>query len=271
MGTKPSNLLGENIQKRILKKFLEPWKRREDVLGILLVGSYATGLNTNQSDIDVCIILRDTARHWQRGNIIISGFLIEYGAYTVSYLEQLQERDLRNGKRLRTRMLATGQILFDRANTIEQLQKEAQKLLREKLPQQNTELIEMRKYYLWDQLDNLHDLANRGAPGFVYAYYSGLQEILICYATFLCLEIPCPARIHSFLTDMEFQRRYGIALIPDATFLKLFGKAMPRPSLKIFEQLTNHVHKHMGGFRIDGWTLRGLAKHQVRIKPKKTL
>lgn len=88
----------------------------------------------------------------------MSGFLIEYAAYPIPYLRSIQDKDLKDGMRLRTRMLATGIILFDRSGAIQQLQKGARQLLKKKLPGQSAELTEMHKYYLWDQLDNLQDI-----------------------------------------------------------------------------------------------------------------
>lgn len=250
-----------------INEFLRPWNRRRDVIGALLVGSYATGLATLQSDIDICIILRDTIRRWRRGNIVMSGFLIEYAAYPIPHLKYLQDRDLTEGMRLRTRMLATGIILFDRTGTIQKLQRKARWLLRKKLPKQSKEIIEMHKYLLWNQLDNLLDLKkehSQGKGGFAYAYYAGLQNILHFYASFLRLEIPRPNRIHRFLYDSEFRKKYSIAGLPDVSFSKLFESAMREPSLPIFKQLTAYVHKRMGGFSINGWKLRGHTPRSLK-------
>ena len=244
------------VNQEAINEFLTLWKRRKNVTGAFLVGSYATGLATSQSDIDICIILRDTARYWQCGNTMVSGFLVEYAAYSISYLSYLQERDLKEKMRLRTRMLATGIILFDKLGILNGLQQQARQLIKKKLPAQTRELTEIYKYLLWDQLDNLQDLQQRQAPGFAYAYYVGLQDILRFYAAFLRSEIPRPTRINSFLTSTKFQKQYGIAPLPDPYFCQIFESAMHGPSLSIFKQLTDHVHNRMGGFSIDGWTLR---------------
>ena len=78
-----------------IEEFLAPWLRRNDVRGALLVGSYATGLAGPASDIDLLIILGEKAQHWQRGNVMVSGFLVEYASYSIPYLKQLQDRDLK--------------------------------------------------------------------------------------------------------------------------------------------------------------------------------
>lgn len=245
------------IHENIAEKFLAPWRKNKDVLGAMLVGSYAVGLETPQSDIDLCIILKDGVRYWKRGDVLISGFIVEYAFYPRRYLKKLQEKDLKEGKRLRTRMLATGKILFDTKEIVKQIQVEARKLINRKLAPLQAEEVELRKYYLWDQLDNLRSLMEQHANGFVYTYYACLYEILAFYSAFLRTEIPRPARIHRFLTEEEFRKHYNIAPLPDTVFVGLFEKAMHKPSLQIVERLTSYVYENTGGFSINGWTLSG--------------
>lgn len=251
---------------QVIKEFLVPWKKNREVLGALLVGSYAAGLQTPRSDIDICIILANTVKYWKRGDVMISNFLVEYAAYPISYLKEIQAKDLKGRKRLRTRMLATGKILFDKTGAIRKLKKRSKKLIKKKLPRQNAEVTELNKYYLWDQLDNLCELARKHAVGFEYAYHTGLQNIIEFYADFLGLEIPRPTRIHSFITNSDFRKRYCIARIPDKVFTKLFAEALSKRSLQKFEELTVHVQKQMGGFCINGWHLRRHTTRRVSTK-----
>lgn len=243
--------------KRVLKEFLAECLEHPNVEGVILVGSYAIGLQNSRSDIDVCIITTDEVSYWKRGNIVKSGFIIEYSFYPVSYLKKLQAQDLITKKRLRTRMFATGKILFDKNGTIKDLQIQAQADLKEELPQSSNEEIEIKKYYLWDQLDNLHSLAEEKSPGFTYAYYTGLQEIIEVYANYLGLELPRAGRMHRFITDSKFRKRYKIIEIPDKEFAALFELAMQKPILENLRKLTELVHSRMGGFIIDGWTVSG--------------
>lgn len=250
----------QKIWEPIATAFLEPWKKRKNVLGALLVGSYAVGMETPGSDIDICIILTDDSRYWERGNVVISGFLVEYAIYPRSYLTSLQKRDLNDKKRLRTRMLATGKILFDRIGAIKRLQTQAHSLIEKELPKQNQKAVELRKYMLWDQLDNLQEVKRLQWEGFAYAYYSALQSVLEFYADFLRVEIPRPTCIFRFLNSRNFQNRYCINVIRDKKFSRLFVDAMRRQSLKTLETLTAHVLSQAGGFAIDGWKIRGRSQ-----------
>ncbi len=227
------------------------------VIGALLVGSYAVGLETSASDVDVCIIVTEETRRWRRGNILIDGVMIEYAFYPVSHLRYLEEHDVREGKRLRARMLATGAILFGRRGTLTRLKERAVRLLKRPLPRLSRKSVELRKYYLWDQLDNLEELKRRETPGFAYAYFAALQEVLAAYAAYKRCEIPRPARMHHFMTNADFRRRYGIAGIPDRRFRQLFCQAIAKPSLPALRRITAYAHERMGGFMIDGWALSG--------------
>lgn len=57
-----------------LVKFLEEWKSKEYVLAGMLTGSYAVDNNTDKSDIDVHIILRDDIDWRERENQFVDGF-----------------------------------------------------------------------------------------------------------------------------------------------------------------------------------------------------
>jgi len=246
--------------------FVSQWNSNENFLGALLVGSYATGLNNNQSDLDILIILNDKVKYWKRGNIRTEKFLIEYGIYPTNYLKYLEKKDEIEGKRLRTRMLATGKIIFDDFGIIKKLQKEARKSLIFKLPKTNRIETELRKYTLWDQLDNLIYLDSIKSPGFLYTYYVGIQNTIQYYSDSLGVEIPRPNNIFLFLNSEEFCDKYYLKKFPDKYFKKLFIQALKNPNIIKFQTLTEYTQKQFGGFSIDNWELSGKTKQATQKK-----
>ena len=52
---------------KALNKFLKPWKKRKDVIGFLVCGSYITGNPTNRSDVDLHIITSEENDWRERG------------------------------------------------------------------------------------------------------------------------------------------------------------------------------------------------------------
>jgi hypothetical protein len=238
-----------------LDEFLAPWFEHPNTEGALLVGSYAVGLQDDRSDVDVCIILNDDSSHWGRGNVQKGKYLIEYAFFTLAGLKQMQERDLVSRKRLRTRMIATGKVYFDKHGVLARLKAEAMEKLSEPMPESSEFDLEVRKYNLWDQLDNLKSLEAKQSLGYAYAYYAALQDIIEAYALHLGIELPRPGRMWCFLNEDDFRTKYRILEFPDRDFIAAFSSAMTHPSTATLETLTKHVHEKTGGFDVDGWNL----------------
>ena len=239
-----------------LESFLRNWQERGYVLGGMLVGSYACRLANEFSDIDLYLILDDSESERQRGDHVVNGLTIEYNADPVRYIRALQQTQFAAGNRHCARKVATGKILFARDHTLNVLQAEANALMASPIKRSDATTAEMAKYYMWDQIDNLRAMHALGSPGFMYAYHCGVQNILQHYAAFLGCEVLRPVRIHEFLTDPEFRRRYMIDGIPDDAFMDLAAQCIEDPSIERIEHLTAHVQGQMGGFELDGWTLR---------------
>ena len=64
--------------KEAIDIFLEPYKTDDNIQAAILTGSYAQGYQNKYSDIDIFIVSSDTLNWRERGNIIISNYMIEY-------------------------------------------------------------------------------------------------------------------------------------------------------------------------------------------------
>lgn len=240
-----------------LEAFLEEWQVRQECIGAMLVGSFASGLQNNFSDIDVYLILDENTSWRERGDKKYGDFLVEYNAHPISYIEEQIRNDRAQGKRHCLRKVASGIIQFDKIGSVKALQKRAQKYMTEPLPQQrDSEWVEMSKYYMWDLLDNLRDLNERKDAGFSYAYFAGVAQVVDLYSKFLGAEVPRPVRAHSFFSDEMFCRKYGIEPFPDKKFSDQVVACMQGPVIRSIEELIAFVTTKMGGLEIDGWRLR---------------
>lgn len=211
-----------------LAAFLSKWERKQNLLGIFLSGSYATGLATPFSDIDLYIIMSDETAKRERGDQVIGGWTIEYNADPLRYIAALQAEQYRAGLRHCARKLATGKILLDRGGVLARLQKDARKQMRKALPRKNSVRVEMMKYYLWDQLDNLRDLEAQKSHGLAYAYHCGLQMLFGFYGEYLRAEVLRPTRVYQFMSDASFRRKYAIRSFPDAVFMEMARRCMEK-------------------------------------------
>ncbi|CAI1493212.1 DNA polymerase beta domain protein region [Thermococcus nautili] len=239
-----------------LGKFLKPWEENEVVEAAILTGSYALGLQTPRSDVDVYVILSDDVGWRERGNVFVDGFLIEYFANPVRAIRRYFEEELVQNSRSTARIILTGKVLFDKAGIVETLRAEAEEYMRKPFPKPDPLKVELAKYFLWDALDSLKNAEERGNPDYAYLYHLTLKRALESYARFLGTEIPPADKVYRLFSDKAFRRAYLFPNFPDDEFVALFLRAMKEVKTENAEVLVNHVLEKMGGFSIDGWRLR---------------
>lgn len=241
-----------------LNKFLVDWKSKKEVIGALVTGSYVTGLATKFSDVDVHIILSEDIKWRERGNKIVDGFLIEYFANPLcQIIKNSKSEDGNNKIASDIRMFTVGKILVDKTGALKKIKMRFEKELKnKKFTKLKPIQIEIKKYHLWDQLDNLRDLYEQKSPSFAFVYFNNLVKVLEIYTEFLGTEICGPAKIYKMLTDDKFRKKYKIKKILDQKFVSMSKKCFERALFKDMEKLTNYVLRQMGGFKIDGWKIR---------------
>lgn len=190
-----------------LKKFLGQWSTKEKFEGAILSGSYAVGLQSKNSDVDIMIVLSDKTKWWQRGNLIVDGFLIEYIADPAFMWRKAFNDDYKSGKKVSAGMFAIGRILLDKNGLVAKLKQEAKAIIKKPLKRMGGRDIEMAKYHLWEGLEKLKVLADGGFVKYSLLYYLHLNKILNFYAGFTGISIPAVAKIHSFLNDNRFRKK----------------------------------------------------------------
>jgi hypothetical protein len=241
---------------KALHKFLAKWKSRRDMIGAVLVGSYAVGNPSKHSDIDIHLVLSDAVKWRERGNKYIDGFLIEYFANPLRQLKKYQIDELKGGRKTDIRMFATGKIIFEKTGEVAQFQHESKKLMSKKFKKTSKFWVETVKYTLWDQLDDMRDAADDKSSDFLYLYYIQLETLLVVYSRYLGAEITARAKLQKYFNDKRFRDRYGIPEFPDKIFERQFLLCMNKPAFSKLERLTKYVLDKLGGFNIDGWKFR---------------
>ncbi len=243
-----------------LKSFLEPWQKKDGYLGAILTGSYATGTQTEFSDVDVQLVYSDTIPWRERGNKSIGGYLFEYFANPIPQYKKYMEKEFLSGKRTTARMFVTGKIIEDPTGKVAKLKKEAEKVFKKKFHSMSKIDIEITKYSIWDAVDGLKDLEMKKTPDFSVQYGITLGKILDYYTKFLKVEGPTSSKMFRFLNEKAFRDKYQMPQIPDSKFVSLFLKALTNQRVKEIEKLAEHVQGQMGGFNIDGWKLKTLTE-----------
>ena len=240
--------------KSALEKSLDKWRNRNNVEGALLTGSYATGTATEFSDLDLFIVLADTAA-WNRKELqVMDGITVEFSICTVSQFEKYIDNEHNENKSVVSRMWSVGKIMFDRHGQIDRLQQKARKQMRRSFKKLRNRRIEIEKAFIWNDLQDLKDMHREKASGFEFVCSLHLQRAITAYAKFLRAEIPPFAKLHRILSDRGFRTRYGIEPLPDSHFNRLLKACLKNLSMRNIEKLTEHVLEKMGGFDPDGWS-----------------
>lgn len=257
---------------RALDDFLMPWQARRDVIGALVTGSYAMGTQTDLSDIDVHIVLSPKVAWRERGNQRVDGFLIEYFANPPRQIERYMELDHATGRLADAHMFTVGRIVFDKTGDVRHLQHVAARWMKRPLPParspgpRRTSITpatkawrERYKYVIWDDLDELANVAARNDVSLPFVYALALDLVIGTYARFLRAPLPPQSKLHRFLTDSAFTAAYRLPPFPDQRFVDLVLPCFAGCSLPDLEAAARYVQDAMGGFEIDGW------KHRAKL------
>lgn len=243
-----------------LTKFLKQWESEKYVLAAIATGSFVVGNNTNKSDIDVQIILSDEVNWRERGNKYVDGFLIEYFVNPVKQIYQYLDDDLKYGNRIDANMFYIGKVMFDKVCITSELKRRAKEDLEKDLLEVDKVSLEMMKYRIWDYFEEIEEAYETNSPYFNYLYYSYLDILLEGYSRFLKIILPAKYKVYKFLKDKEYRQNYNINDFPDEKFKSKFLECIEEQDKErryrlILEQ-KNYVLERIGGFEINGWSLR---------------
>lgn len=245
---------------QILDKFLIEFINNPEVIWIILCWSYITWNPTKHSDLDIQIILKETANYKLRWNKIIDGILIEYFVNPISQIEKYFKEDLSKNKITASHMIYTWKIILDKENKLKDLKKLALKYLNKKFIKPKKWKVELIKYSLWDDFDNLEEVYNRSGIEFEFVYFNTLNEIYKRYSTFLWFNINSPNKVYRLLNIETDKIKYKNKNYPDNLFVEKFNNCLEiksrEVSLSNIKDLTFYVLDKMWWFEIDGFKAR---------------
>lgn len=136
--------------KEKLNVFLENFEYKNDIVGILVCGSYITGNPSSHSDLDVHIILNENVNYRERGNKIIDGLLIEYFANPAKQIRKYFDEDYKDIRPMSQTQFITGKILLDKTGEVLKLKNEAKEMLNKHYSDIDTNINELNKYGIWN-------------------------------------------------------------------------------------------------------------------------
>ena len=245
-----------------LNKFLENFKYKNDIDGILVCGSFITGNPSSHSDLDVHILLKEKVDYRVRGNKIVAGLLIEYFANPPRQIREYFKEDYSEIRPMAQIQFITGKILLDKTGEVQKLKKEARKMLDKRYSDLNTDINELNKYELWDMLDDLQDGFENDRDDFDFIYYCNLDKLLSLYMKYI--KYPYHKKtILGNITSEIVKNKYLLEELPDKQISGLIKNCIilknKEDRMKNYELLTNKILNLTGGFDIDKFEFKSLV------------
>lgn len=139
-----------------LNIFVEKHKKNKNVVAILLTGSFVHSIPDKNSDLDICVILKDS-KFRERGNTWIDGIEVEYFMNSIKQFDAYFVDELSKGSHT-AHMFANSRILFRRGNEVDKLIERAKKIMNTPRKKMSDVSRELSKYLLDDLEKDLEDV-----------------------------------------------------------------------------------------------------------------
>lgn len=243
-----------------IEKFLNEYKNEDYFLGAILTGSYATGNNDKNSDIDIYIVTKNDTEWRERGNKNIDGFLIEYFINPKKKILSYMEKELQDYHMSTTMIFVNAKILYDNDGSVQELINIAKNNANlSNLGNLDNFKYKMNCYSVWDGFDELESKYNKHQD-IDFSYYIFLQRVIDAY--FYNKQIPSIPlnKIEIILKDIEYREKYNVRKMPNQEFIIRIIKCLDEKDYdKKFEyakDLYNYFLNQFNDFDINNLVVR---------------
>lgn len=206
----------------ILQYILFEWSTDKECLGILLCGSYAYGMQTEYSDIDLRIIYEDSSdKKGIAGAKKIKNTTISFREDTENTYYQIMHAGIYQNSKAEVRNFNIGKILYQQKNTLDYLKKEAKFLALKPFPHISMDRQKLLLYKIWYAFDKI-ELLDDDDRFYKLNYYTSLNEILKYFVQLTRNDLTSEHKFSSFFSSEEFRKKYNIEEFRDTEFLDLW-------------------------------------------------
>ena len=242
-----------------LDLFLNDFEYTNEIIGILVCGSYITGNPSSHSDLDVHIILSEDVDFRERGNKIIDGLLIEYFANTPEQILQYFEEDYHKFEFMSQTQFITGEIIKDTNNVVRDLKDKAKEYQDRKFNDLDNSLHELDKYGLWNSLDDLEDMFENDKPEFYFVFYNNLNNLLRSYMKLSRLPYNMKTMLGQITSDITRQK-YLLEELDDKEISEAIKNCLLSKDKQVmldnYTFIVQRVFTKSGGFDIDNFKFK---------------
>lgn len=188
------------------------------ILGIIVYGSYVTGYNNKNSDIDMHIIKDNSDEKLYRGVSNIDGFKIECFEKPISDIYLSIENDFETNENPYLTIIGHGKILFDRNGEIDKLQRYILEKYSKPLPALTGDDAKEMAVIIDNRMIKLRAMLENNKPEFIYNYYLVVEKIRKLYSRLCgCANIPVDKAFRIY-TDEKYRESFCKSSIPDIDF-----------------------------------------------------
>ncbi len=204
----------------------------EHVLGVFFYGSYLTGLNTDNSDIDLHIIFdNEEPNHLIRGNKIVDGTRIEYFEKPIDDIYQTINEDYINQNNATLTIFGTSKIIYAKDNQLKQLQEYVINKFSNPLPPLTDDEAKEQVSILNNRMEKLEKYAETNNPYFEHLYHLTIDKIRRFYHNLMGIPRIETSKGFRIYTDEKYRNAFHINRIPEQVFIEMYFKLISDTSL----------------------------------------
>jgi predicted nucleotidyltransferase len=229
---------------KAINKFIQSIKDDDEIIGVLLAGSFVRSELDKNSDVDIHVIIDEKCNYRERGNLWIEGVEIEYFKNPPKQIRSYfkKEKDPHTAD-----MLADSKVIYKSSEIIDELIDEARQILRVTNAKPDINELELFKYVVDDLFKDLEDcLVKNDKIGF-----SLVKTKLIDESIFIFIKLK---------QVRETKRKKLFAKIKDldSEFAELIAGAVEERLLEKekISNLVKYIENLLGGKRTKKWVLK---------------
>lgn len=204
----------------------------EHVLGVFFYGSYLTGLNTDNSDIDLHIIFdNEEPDHLIRGNKVVDGTRIEYFEKPIDDIYQTVNEDYINQNNATLTIFGTSKIIYAKDTQLKQLQEYVINKFSNPLPPLSDDEAKEQVSILNNRMEKLEKYAETNNPYFEHLYHLTIDKIRRFYHNLMGISRIETSKGFRIYTDEKYRNAFCINNIPEKNFIEMYFKLISDASL----------------------------------------
>ncbi len=227
--------------KDILKAFVDSWKEKSEVEGILLHSDRATGYFDEDTDINI-LILVNNMENFESGSIleVIEGYKFVYNVYSFDGIKDQLAIDYRKFNQTTAIDILVGKILYDANGNLTLLKDIALEYRNKSFPALlNISKIKNDIEFIGRELLKKFDYED-----FEFQYFLAVDKIVQYYLNYIGVAY-YPNKLFRLFADQDYAKEYLYPQLEDKIFMNFVVRAIiakeKEEKLTVIQNLIKHI------------------------------